>query len=80
MAPFRRTTNSSLQSASEAKRRPTFPHEVSTGRVQDRYPAYNDFPWEKIEEYLMKKPGWGTWTDFNARHVSLHSLRVATHC
>lgn len=71
---FRKFTNSSLQDASEAQRRPTFPSEVSTGRVQDRYPAYQDFPWEKIEEYLKKK--WPNWDDFNAKHVSLCSCCV----
>ncbi|PVI05813.1 hypothetical protein DM02DRAFT_610495 [Periconia macrospinosa] len=65
---FRQHTNKKLQSASEAQRRPTFPSEVSTGRVQDKFPAYEDFPWEKIEEYFKTK--WPNWDNFNAKHVS----------
>lgn len=32
---------------------------ASTGRVQDKFPAYENFPWEAIKSYLDKKfPGW----------------------
>jgi hypothetical protein len=51
----------------EPQRRPTLPSEKKSGRVQDKYPAYNDFPWAKIEEYLKTKcpPEW----DFKPQRV-----------
>lgn len=69
MRTFRRTrTNTSMKSESEARRRHTLPQESTGKPVQDRYPAYENFPWEKVEEYL--KTRWPTWTNYNAQHVS----------
>jgi hypothetical protein len=62
MGLSRRPTDPALERARAARRRPTMPHEVSPGRVQERYPAYN-FPWEKIEAYLRQK--WPNWSNFN---------------
>ncbi|XTI87335.1 hypothetical protein V2W45_1388336 [Cenococcum geophilum] len=71
MRPWRRTNtgDSTLVDESASRRRNTIPFgEASTaGRVQDRYPAYEDFPWEKIMEYLLQK--WPSWTDFNEARV-----------
>ena len=50
---------------------------VGTGRVQDKFPAYDDFPWEAIKSYLDKKfPGW---TEYNENRVcgSLDLLSAA---
>jgi hypothetical protein len=63
MGISRRPTDPALERARAAKRRPTLPSEVSPGRVQERYPAYDDFPWEKIETFLKRR--WPTWTNFN---------------
>jgi len=49
-------------------RRPTLPTERNTGRVQDRYSAYDDFPWESIQGFLRTK--WPYWENFNPRKVS----------
>ena len=72
MRPWRRTNtgDSTLVGESASRRRNTIPFdEASTaGRVQDRYPAYEDFPWEKIKEYLLQK--WPNWTGFNEARVS----------
>ncbi|KAI4618653.1 hypothetical protein J4E80_005255 [Alternaria sp. BMP 0032] len=46
-------------------RRPTLPPEKNTGRVQDKYSAYDDFAWEEIEKFLRTK--WPQWKDFNPR-------------
>ena len=65
----RAATNSSLEAEAKARTRTqTLPYEVSTGRVQDRFPAYEDFRWEKIEAFLKGK--WPHWTDFKEAHVS----------
>ena len=72
MRPWRRTNtgDSTLVDESASRRRNTIPfgEAPTAGRVQDRYPAYEDFPWEKIKEYLLQK--WPNWTDFNEARVS----------
>ena len=67
---FRRIrTDSTLQTQSKARRRTnTLPYESDTGKVQDRFPAYEEFPWEKIREYLNGK--WPEWTEFQETRVS----------
>ncbi|CAN9388038.1 unnamed protein product [Alternaria alternata] len=60
MAPSHRPANPALAQARAARRVPTVPSAKRSARVQDTYPAYDDFPWEKIEEYLKTicPPGW----------------------
>ncbi|RYN24085.1 hypothetical protein AA0113_g7914 [Alternaria arborescens] len=54
--------------ARRTTRRVTLPNEKNTGRVQERYAAYRDFPWEKIEEFLRRK--WPHWKDFKPEKVN----------
>ena len=68
MIMIRQPTNPTLQSASDAQRRATLPPQTSSGKVQDMYPAYDGFPWSKIEAYLRSK--WPHWTEFNQTYVS----------
>ncbi|EOA89308.1 hypothetical protein ACJQWK_09552 [Exserohilum turcicum] len=67
----RRLTNPDLERARQVQRTPTLPSSKKSGRVQDSYTAYNDFGWDKIEEYLKSK--WPNWnfnaTMFNAKWV-----------
>lgn len=67
MGLLRSPTDPALGRARAAHRRPTLPYEVQTGRVQEKYPAYEKFPWEDIERYLKQK--WPNWTDFNPTKV-----------
>jgi hypothetical protein len=66
---IRQPTNSALQSARDSQRRATLPYQTSSGKVQDMYPAYDGFPWSKIEAYLKSK--WPYWTDFKQTYVSI---------
>ncbi|KAH8724819.1 hypothetical protein GQ44DRAFT_772855 [Phaeosphaeriaceae sp. PMI808] len=63
MPPSRRPTDPALERARAAQRRPTLPYEAKTGRIQEKFPAYDDFPWSKIEEFLRQK--WPEWNNFN---------------
>jgi hypothetical protein len=65
---FRRPTDPALERARQAQRVPTLPSGKKTGRVQEKYTAYDDFSWAKIEKYL--KTLWPNWKDFNPRYVS----------
>jgi len=51
-----------LLRARTLKKRPTLPYEAKPGRVQDKFPAYDDFAWEEIEAFLKLK--WPDWTNF----------------
>lgn len=68
MAPFgrRRPADAALEQARKAQRRPTLPSASRGERIQDTYTAYDDFPWEEIEEYLRGK--WPDW-DFKRKRV-----------
>ena len=43
---------------------------------QERFGAYNNFPWEKIRDCLQ--PKFPHWTDFNQRRVSSSGSREST--
>jgi hypothetical protein len=51
------------------RRATTLPYEARPNKVQDKFPAYENFPWEKIEIFLKKK--WPQWNDFKEAHVSI---------
>ncbi|CAG5188073.1 uncharacterized protein ALTATR162_LOCUS11861 [Alternaria atra] len=54
-----RPADPALEQARQAQRRPTLPSQKKSDRVQDTYAVYDDFPWEKIEEFLKTK--WPRW-------------------
>jgi hypothetical protein len=64
---LRRPTDPALERARNARRRPTLPSDPQPSRVQEKYPAYEDFPWEEIEKFLKLK--WPLWTEFNPTMV-----------
>jgi len=68
---YRRPTNPALERAKKALRRPSLPSDRKEGQILDRFPAYVDYPWEKIEEFLRGK--WPAW-DFNPRRVRVLCL------
>ncbi|KAL1793593.1 hypothetical protein ACET3X_008575 [Alternaria dauci] len=59
MAPGHRPADPALAQARAAQRKPTVPSTRRSSRVQDTYPAYDDFPWDKIEDFLKAK--WPKW-------------------
>ena len=61
-----RPADPALEQARQAQRRPTLPSQKKSDRVQDTYAVYDDFPWEKIEEFLKTK--WPRW-DFKPSRV-----------
>lgn len=63
----RRQTDPNLARDRAIQRRPTLPSDVVTGRIQDRFAAY-DLAWEEIEKYLKRK--WPNWSNFNPSRVS----------
>lgn len=67
----RRTTDPALQRDRDAHRTPTLPRDVQTGRIQEKFAAYNDFAWSDIEKYLKRK--WPKWTNFNPTRVCFTS-------
>jgi hypothetical protein len=71
MAPGRRPADPALEQARAAQRVPTVPSAKRSARVQDTYPAYDDLPWEKIEEFLKAK--WPRW-DFKPSRVRCASI------
>jgi predicted RNase H-like nuclease len=71
---FRQRTDPALARARAAQRAPTLPSQASTGRVQEWYPAYANFPWENIERFLRQK--WPYWTDFNPSKVRKPSSMI----
>ncbi|KAG9195928.1 hypothetical protein G6011_01049 [Alternaria panax] len=60
MPPNQRTADPALKQARTAQGRPILPSAKRSDRIQDTYPAYDDFPWSEIEEYLKDicPPGW----------------------
>lgn len=64
MPPFRRAADPELERARQAQRKPELPSAKWSGRVQETFTAYDDFGWDKIEEYLKTK--WPNW-DFKPR-------------
>ena len=66
MAPCHRPADPALEQARAAQRRPTLPSAKRSDRVQDTYTVYDDFPWQKIEEFLKTK--WPKW-DFKPKRV-----------
>lgn len=66
MPPFRRAADPELERARQAQRKPRLPSAKWSGRVQETFTAYDDFGWDKIEEYLKTK--WPDW-DFKPRVV-----------
>ncbi|PGH18773.1 hypothetical protein AJ79_00186 [Helicocarpus griseus UAMH5409] len=67
---WRRTRiGSTLTSDSSLRRRQTVPFDTAAAPkvVQERYPAYDDFPWIQIRDYLQMK--WPSWTQFNEARV-----------
>jgi hypothetical protein len=68
MAPLQRPADPALKQARAAQGRPKLPSAKKSDRIQDTYPAYDDFPWNKIEEYLkgICPLDW----KFNAKRVS----------
>ncbi|KAI4941768.1 hypothetical protein J4E86_010279 [Alternaria arbusti] len=68
MAPLGpRPADPALKEAREAQRRPTLPSASRGERIQETYTAYDDFPWEKIEEFLRVK--WSKW-DFKPQRFN----------
>lgn len=67
----RRRTNQSDASWTSLRKRQTQKFDaappVEPTVVQERFPAYDFFPWEKIKEYLVTK--WPNWVDFNEERV-----------
>jgi len=43
---------------------------------QERFAAYNNFPWDKIRDYLQ--PKFPYWIEFNERRVSSSTSREST--
>lgn len=64
---LRRPTDSALQRDRDAQRAPTLPRDIKTDRIQEKFAAYNDFPWTEIEKFLKRK--WPNWTNFNPTRV-----------
>jgi hypothetical protein len=69
---LRRPTDPALERDRNAKRRPTLPFEGKRGKIQDKFPAYDDFGWDKIEKFLKQK--WPAWKDFKPTRVCFQSL------
>lgn len=67
MAPGHRPADPALEQARAAQRRPTLPSAKRSDRVQDTYTVYDDFPWQKIEEFLKTK--WPKW-DFKPKRFN----------
>ncbi|KAI4941153.1 hypothetical protein J4E91_010944 [Alternaria rosae] len=69
MAPHgrRQPADAALEQARKAQRRPTLPSASRGERIQETYTAYDDFPWEKIEDFLRGK--WSDW-DFKRKRFN----------
>ena len=63
----RRRTDRALQHERDAQRAPTLPRDIQTGRIQEKFACYNEFPWADIEKFLKRK--WPHWTNFNPTRV-----------
>jgi hypothetical protein len=79
MLPWRRQTGQS--GVSNVRRRSTQPfaeNEPERTVVQDKFPAYDDFPWKKIEDYLLEL--YPNFTDYRQARVSCDSSVFCEAC